>query len=129
MVGAICIFFTSVVAFSPQQHATLSAVPHPPSEEAKIEALIRAVRELRDATFVRNGREMPCPSAAEYLRRRWKRGRDDIKTAREFIEELASRSPMNGEPYMIRFADGTERKSEEFLNDKLNELERSSPSP
>ena len=102
----------------------LTSVPHPLSEEAKIEALLRALRDLKDATFIRIGRETSCPSAADFLRRRWKRGREEINTAREFIEELATRSPWNSEPYVIRFRDGTERPSGEFLKERLAELEK-----
>ena len=35
----------------------LTSVPHPLSEDAKIEALLRSLAGLKDATFIRNGRE------------------------------------------------------------------------
>lgn len=95
----------------------------PLTEEQKIKSLIAAVRELKDATFIRNGDEHDCAAAAEHMQRKWKAGRKQIKTARDFIRLAASASSRSGEPYRIRFKDGTERTSEEFLTAELDKLE------
>lgn len=93
------------------------------TDEQKIERLIATVRELKDATFIRNGSEYDCGAAAEHMERKWKAGRKQIKSARDFIRLAASKSSQSGEPYRIRFKDGTEKTSEAFLTAALDELE------
>jgi hypothetical protein len=44
---------------------------------------------------------------------------DKIKTAEDFIQFCASRSSMTGEPYLIKFADGTTKTSELYFREKL----------
>ena len=95
----------------------------PLSEEQKIKSLIATVRGLKDATFVRNGDEHDCAAAAGHMERKWKAGRKQIKTARDFIRLAASTSSKSGEPYLIRFKDGTEQASEAFLTAELDKLE------
>ena len=90
------------------------------TERDKIEALIRAVQGLKDATFVRNGVEYDAKDAADHMRRKWNAGRDEIKTARQFIEHAASKSSVSGKPYLIRFKDGREVESGKFLCEKLD---------
>ena len=92
-------------------------------EDEKIKALIGIVRDLKDATFIRNGDEYDCKAAAEHMERKWKAGRKDIKTARDFIKLAASKSSRSGKPYRIRFKDGTEQTSEAFLTAELEKLE------
>jgi hypothetical protein len=95
----------------------------PLSEAEKIRSLIATVRGLRGATFIRNGAEHDCDSAADHMQRKWKAGRGEIKTARDFIRLAASKSSRSGEPYRIRFKDGTETTSEAFLTEELDKLE------
>ena len=94
-----------------------------PSEDEKIERLIRIVAELKDATFIRNGKEHDCQEAAKHMRDKWEHGKDQIKTAGEFIEKAASRSMASGKPYTIRFNDGREVESGAFLRDELKKIE------
>ena len=92
------------------------------TETQKIEHLIGTVAKLRDAVFVRNGKEYDCKEAAEHMRRKWKWKEDEIETARDFIRIAASASSMSGKPYLIRFKDGREVKSADFLNAELDKL-------
>ena len=96
------------------------------SEEEKIKSLIATVRGLKDATFIRNGDEHDCDSAADHMQRKWKAGRKEIKTARDFVRLAASKSSRSGEAYRIRFKDGKEVTSEAFLTKELDKLERKS---
>jgi hypothetical protein len=95
----------------------------PLGEDEKIKALIETVRTLKDATFIRNGDEYDCKAAAQHMERKWKAGRKEIKTARDFIELAASKSSRSGEPYRIRFKDGKEQNSGAFLTAELDRLE------
>ena len=85
--------------------------------------LIRTVDELKDATFIRNGTDYDCHAAAKHMRDKWEYGRKHIKTAGDFIEKVASKSSVSSKPYLIRFKDGHEVESGNFLRDELKKLE------
>ncbi len=102
--------------------AAATADEKPTTETEKIEALIKHVAGLADAKFVRNGTEYDAPTAAKFLRRKWESQKDEIKTAQEFIDKAASESSTSGKPYLIRFKDGTETKSGEYLKAQLKKL-------
>lgn len=101
----------------------LVAAASAPSEDEKIEALIRAVAELGDAKFVRNGTTYDAKAAAEHLRRKRANAGSRVKTADDFIRFCGTGSSMSGKPYEIRWEDGRVTSSESFLRAKLAELE------
>ena len=103
--------------------AAQSPAAPPLSENRKIEAIIRIVDELKDATFIRNGSEHDCHAAAKHMRDKWNAQRSKIRTAEDFIELAASRSSISGKPYLIRFKDGREIESGTFLREELRKLE------
>ena len=100
-----------------------NAASAPAGESQKIEALIQDVRNLKDATFIRNGSSYSSESAAIFLRRKWQANQSAVKTARDFIDKVASFSGTSGKPYLIRFKDGKEIHSREFLLARLKSLE------
>jgi hypothetical protein len=85
--------------------------------------LIKQVANLNDAKFVRNGSIYNADSAAVFLRRKWKANESEVKTALDFIDKVASFSGTSGKPYLIRFKDGGEIKSRDFLLAQLKKLE------
>jgi uncharacterized protein DUF5329 len=95
----------------------------PAAERQKIESLIKQVGELKDAKFVRNGSSHDVSSAVRFLRGKWEANDADVKTARDFIDKVASGSGTSGKPYLIRFKDGRETKSRDFLLAELKKLE------
>lgn len=92
------------------------------TETQKIERLIEHVGKLGEAKFIRNDVEYDAASAEKFMRAKWKSMGSDIKTAMEFIEKIATKSSTTGKPYLIRFPDGKERKSGEYLIEQLKEL-------
>jgi hypothetical protein len=58
-----------------------------------------------------------------FLRGKWDANADDVKSARDFIERVASASGTSGKPYLIRFKDGREIRSREYLLAELQKLE------
>ena len=98
--------------------ATVSA-----TEKQKIEALIHQVDVLKDASFIRNGSTYNSSYAATFLRRKWQANQSEVRTARDFIEKVASLSGTSGKPYLIRFKDGNEIHSRDFLLAKLKSFE------
>jgi len=71
--------------------------------------------ERMDAAFVRNDKSYDVKTAAEFLRRKWKANEGDVATVKDFIEKIASKSSTSARPYVIRFKDGREVQSGEFL--------------
>jgi len=95
----------------------------PLTEKQKIDALINYVAQLKDAKFIRNGSEHTCKEAANHLKMKLKNAGDDIQTAKQFIQELASKSSLSGKPYEILLSNGKRVKSETFFLEKLKEIE------
>ena len=95
----------------------------PPHEMSRIEKLITFVEMRKDIKFVRNGTEYNCTDAAKFLRRKLESTGADVTTARDFIERIASKSSMSGEPYRVKFADGKWMLASQFLGDELRRLE------
>lgn len=96
----------------------------PPAEMARIERLLTALAARRDLRMIRNGSEYDCDTAVTFLRRKLSSMGDDVKTAEEFIDRIASRSSTSGKPYLVRLSDGKEITSGEFLRLELVRLER-----
>ena len=92
------------------------------TEDQKIEKLIQTVGDLKDAVFIRNGAEHTPAQAAQHMRNKWERAKDQAKTAEEFIDKIASRSSASGKPYLIRFKDGREVESGTYLHEQLKKL-------
>ena len=97
------------------------------SEAAKIQYLIASVEALEGAKFIRNGREYDTRAASDHLRLKLKVAGGRVKTAEDFITLCASQSSVTGEPYLMRFADGTTVKSEVFFRNKLKTFATDKP--
>lgn len=106
-----------------------AATTQPLSEHDKIEALIRIVQNLKDASFIRNGQAYDGKAAADHMRQKLDYAGKNVKTARDFIRLAASSSSVSGKPYLIRFKDGTEIKSADFLLNQLEHLEHPTTQP
>jgi hypothetical protein len=95
----------------------------PAAEKQKIEALITQVGDLKDANFIRNGSTYEPSTAVWFLRAKWNFNSSEVKSARDFIDKVASMSGTSGKPYLIRFKDGKEIKCSEFLLAELKKIE------
>ena len=102
----------------------LRAADLPRAEQKQIEALIAAIERMTDAAFIRNDRPYGSAAAAEFLRRKWRHREEDIRTADDFIEKVASFSSTTGRPYLIRFRDGRETPCSIFLRTELSSLRK-----
>jgi hypothetical protein len=117
------LIFSGVLCFAMLLTSVLAAQTAPGLEKQKIEALIKQVGDLKDAKFVRNGSTHDVSAAVRFLRGKWEANDADVKTARDFIDKVASASGTTGKPYLIRFKDGREIKSRDFLLAELKKLE------
>jgi len=102
--------------------SAVAAAP-PPHEQTRIEKLIRFVETQKDMKFIRNGTEYSCADAGKFLRGKLDSMGKDVTTAREFIERIASKSSMSGQPYQVKFGDGKTMLAAQFLSEELKRLE------
>ena len=94
------------------------------SETAKIERLLELVAGMQDVTFIRNGMAHTPKEAADHFRSKWRSHTDEVKTASQFIDLVASQSSTTGEAYEIRFVDGRIATTADYLRERLAEIER-----
>jgi hypothetical protein len=94
----------------------------PATEKDRIEALIRHVESLADAKFIRNGVEYDSKAAGQFLRAKWKANESAIKTAQDFINNVATKSSTTGKPYLIKLKETGEVKSGEYLTAELEKI-------
>lgn len=103
----------------------LLLAPAPTPEAQKIEALIQTVAALQGAVFIRNGSEHTPAEAADHLRLKWKNAGKRVKSAADFIRTCGTGSSLSGQPYKIRYKDGREVASADFLWTELKKLDPS----
>lgn len=94
------------------------------TEDQKISYIINSLGRL-DAVFVRNDSEYSPADAMDHLKMKRKKAGSSIKTARQFIKEIASKSSVSGKPYTIKFKDGHTETAENYLTQQLDKLETS----
>lgn len=59
-------------------------------------------------TFVRNGTAHDPADAADHLRLKYQRGSRYVNSAEQFVDRLASKSSLSGNPYMVNCGGRTE---------------------
>lgn len=92
------------------------------TEEQKINHLIAYVQQLHNATFIRNDEEHTAAKAAEHLKLKKNKAGNQLKTALDFIEKIASKSSITGKPYFIRMPNGKTYTCETVLKLELKKL-------
>ena len=90
-----------------------------------VDYLIAQVEKANDVKFLRNGDEHTAKEAAEHMRRKYNHFKKEIKTPEDFIEKCAAKSELSGKPYMIKKADGTTEKCEDWMESMLQEHRKS----
>ncbi len=96
--------------------------PNTLTEEQKITELINYI-EKSETMFVRNGSEYSGVKAAEHLRMKRQKAGNRIKTAKDFIDFIASKSSSSGEPYYMKFKNGQKIQVRDILNHELKKIE------
>ena len=117
LLTVLVLSFATVIA-APELKATGTG----PTEDEKIRAMISHVEGLKQARFVRNGVEYDAHTAGRFLRYVWNANRAKVQTAEDFIRVVATASG-DGVPYKVRFQDGRESQSREYLGTLLKKLE------
>jgi hypothetical protein len=87
-------------------------------------AFCDVVARSKGMSFVRNGRAHSPDDAAKFLREKLKAMGSDVRTAEDFIDKVATKSSTSGKPYTVRYEDGREVTSAEFLRNELARQDR-----
>ena len=77
----------------------------------------------RGLQFIRNGEVHDATGAATHLRAKLERAGDRVQGVDAFIDGVASRSWLSGQPYRVRLADGRELAARDWLRAELIRLE------
>ena len=96
-------------------------------EDQRIDFLINSIAEMHDATFIRNGSEYDAQHAADHMRLKLRFAGNRVQTAEDFIACCGTGSSMSGQPYAIKFANGSIVPSADFLRAKLSEFQAPEP--
>lgn len=93
------------------------------SEPEKIRALLLSI-ERSGLVFIRNGQEFSSREARKHLELKLSKAGSSIRTAGDFIAYIATKSSWTGQPYLIKFPDGSVMKTAEWLRLRLAEMEK-----
>lgn len=93
------------------------------SEDRKINLLIEFVARS-GLTFERNGKEYSASDAAKHLADKRNYAGSRLKTANDFIEQIASRSSITGKDYFVRSSNGQTTPSRAWLMQELRRIEQ-----
>jgi hypothetical protein len=117
-------FVALLVALVVQGVLAATTVPAAPLSDAeKIEALIVAVEARKDLQFIRLDTAHSSREAANVLRIKLAFAGDRVKTVDDFIDHVAT-ATQSGKPYYVRYPDGSEVTSAEFLRQELKRIEQ-----
>jgi hypothetical protein len=75
--------------------------------------------EKAEVKFIRSGKEYTPKEGADHLRTKLSKAGGKVKTAEDFIEGIASKSYLNGDEYLVKFADGKTRPTGPWLKEAL----------
>ena len=100
-----------------------AALPAAPLTDAqKIDALIRAVEARSDLRFVRLDAPHSASEAAQMLRVKLAYAGSRVRTVDDFIDGIAT-ATLSGKPYYVRYPDGHQVTSAEFLRAELRRID------
>jgi hypothetical protein len=75
--------------------------------------------EKADVKFIRSGKEYTPQEGADHLRLKLGKAGGKVKTAEDFIDGIASKSYLNGDPYLVKFRDGKTQPTGPWLKEAL----------
>ncbi|WP_176691697.1 YfeK family protein [Superficieibacter electus] len=98
-----------------------------PHEEARINAMLTALAQKQDLTFIRNGDAHNCEEAVSHLRLKLSNTRNRIDTAEQFIDKVASSSSISGKPYIVKIPGKSDENAKSYLHALIAETDKTVP--
>lgn len=93
-------------------------------EEARIDAMLNALAQQKDLTFIRNGDAHNCDEAVSHLQLKLGNTRNRIDTAVQFIDKVASSSSISGKPYIVRIPGKADENAQIYLHTLITETDK-----
>jgi len=90
----------------------------------EIDFLIRMIGNS-NFTFIRNGKDYTAKEGAAHMREKLRSAGYRVKTSEEFIEKIATRSSLSGEPYILKTPEGKKISTGHWLTEMLVEYRSS----
>ena len=103
--------------------ATSSGAEPAPATATEIARLLDAV-EASQCTFIRNGTPHPSAEARAHMALKYDHVRRRVASAEDFIELVGSQSSITGRPYLVECADEPQRRSRDWLLERLRALRK-----
>ncbi|MDR2368901.1 MAG: DUF5329 family protein [Deltaproteobacteria bacterium] len=88
----------------------------------KVVSLLDLLATKTDHSFVRNGQAYNVDTAVSHLKTKLRSAGDKIATCEDFINLVASKSSMSGEPYLIVTPNGENIEANKFFHDLLKQI-------
>lgn len=122
----ICLFILSLFTLSyAKAHSFIAGVIYLQqaiNEEQKINQLNLFV-EKTDAKFIRNDVKYSGFDAAKHLRMKREKAGSKIKTAKDFIDQIASKSGVSGKAYQMKYKKGSIINVRDILYYELKKID------
>ena len=93
--------------------------------DAEVEYLLEFVARS-GCTFHRNGEDHNSADAADHLRLKYHSGKEQVNSAEQYIDRLASKSSLSDELYRVT-CDGQTQTTSAWLHEALREHRQNSP--
>lgn len=87
-------------------------------DEKIIQCLIGYIRDSK-LIFIRNGQEHDSVSGADHISSKYAQLKNGISSPEDFIDRAASKSMMSGQPYLVKFPDGSLQEVSNLLRVEL----------
>lgn len=118
---SIIIFLSFVlISFSQNKNQTKPIL----TEEDKIKYLLNELEKNEGKLkFVRNGEEFSAKEAKAHMQKKLDYAGKEIKSVRDFIDKIATKSYLTGNKYYVKFPDGKKEESAVWLRELLKKVE------
>lgn len=95
-----------------------------PQEETRVDNLLVAVGKQEQLLFIRNGSEHNATEAESHLRLKLGKTKKRLKTAEQFINNVASKSSITGTPYQVKLPGQAPVDAQVYLTQLLAETDK-----
>jgi hypothetical protein len=92
------------------------------AELKRINAFLELLSAKTELVFERNGSEYPVDRAVAHLKSKLSRAKARLSTAEEFVDNVASKSSLSGQPYFIIFPDGKRVEAGLYFHELLADV-------
>ncbi|GAA0345661.1 YfeK family protein [Morganella psychrotolerans] len=94
-----------------------------PQEETRVDNLLIAVGKQEQLLFIRNGSEHNAAEAESHLRLKLGKTKKRLKTAEQFVDNVASKSSITGTPYQVKLPGQPPVDAQIYLSQLLSDTD------